>query len=152
MQFFLKISTSEKGRKKRMEESYDTIIIIIIRFYSQQFFNILMRNFLDIHLVIKISDRKSRRFHLHKTKSLDQFSLALLLFLFNLKIFCHLLFTYFIAYYCLLHSYLLNYFQTICNIFTLIFIFCSDLKMTLERSKHCDFLSLILQNFSTLDI
>ena len=152
MQFFLKISTSEEGRKKRMEERYDTIIIIIIRFYSQQFFNILMRNFLDIHLVIKISDRKSRRFHLHKTKCLDQFSLALLLFLFNLKIFCHSLFTYFIAYYCLLHSYLLNYFQTICNIFTLIFIFCSDLKMTLERSKRCDFLSLILQNFSTLDI
>ena len=44
-----------------------------------------MRNFLDIHLVIKISDRKSQRFHLHKTICLDQFSnsLALLLFLFN---------------------------------------------------------------------
>ena len=135
-----------------MEESYDTIIIIIIRFYSQQFFNILMRNFLDIHLVIKISDRKSRRFYLHKTKCLDQFSLASLLSLFNLKIFCHLLFTYFIAFYCFLHSYLLNYFQTICNIFTLTFIFYSHLTMTSERSKRCDFLSLILQKFLTLDI
>ena len=35
--------------------------------------------------MIKISDRKSQRFHLHKTICLDQFSnsLALLLFLFN---------------------------------------------------------------------